>query len=277
MRFTHIAVGMIVMSLIFSACDKPSAATQEEIMSDAAKIIALQQSLRLSQLRYDRLSPVHLEIEALCRCEEEQKKIIHLKKQTAANLQQDRSKIDAEQRHYVRLRKEALLRKRSNAIAQKFDVFSSFQRDYHNVVITSVDPHGIEITHKDGRARVAIEHLSSEQIECFGLDRDEARLSRAEEQKQALAFASFVDQSLEQKEKLASLAPKSVTKPAPRPQSTGASRNPAKPSPFSYSSSQDRPVYRVRNQGRPTYYYVIPCPSPYCPSTHSYNPYLPQR
>ncbi len=54
-------------------------------MSDAAKIIALQQSLRLSQLRYDRLSPVHLEIEALCRCEEEQKKIIHLKKQTAAN------------------------------------------------------------------------------------------------------------------------------------------------------------------------------------------------
>ena len=242
-------------------------------MTDATRIIALQQNLRLAQLRYDRLSPAHAEIEALGRCEEEQKQIIHLKKQAIADLQRDRSKIDAEHQQYARLRKETLSRRRSDAIARKFDVFSSFQRDYHDVEITSVDPHGIEITHKDGRARVAIEHLSSEQIECFGLDRDEALLSRAEEHKQAQAFATFVDQSLEQKEKLASLTPK----PAPRPQPVGASRNASKTSPFSYSNSKDRPVYRVRNQGRPTYYYVIPCPSPYCPSTHTYDPYLPQR
>lgn len=241
--------------------------------SDAAKIIALQHSLRLAQLRYDWLSPVHVEIEELGRCEEEQKQIINLKKQTIARLQQERSKIDAEHQQYVGLRKEALASKRSKAIAQEFDVFSSLQRDYHHVVITSVDPHGIEITHQDGRARVAIEHLSSEQIEYFGLDRDEARLSRAEEQKQAEAFASYVDQSLAKQEKLASLVPKT----SPPPPSTAASRSPSKPSPFRYSGSKERPVYRVRNQGRPTYYYVIPYPSPCCPSTHSYNPYLPQR
>lgn len=273
MRFALHIASIIAMSLFFSACRKSSAVAQEENMSDAATIIELQQKLRLVQMRYDRLSPALEEIEALCRYEEEQKKIIHLKKQAITNLRQDQSKIHAEHQQSIALRKEILSRKRSNAIAQKFDVFSSFQRDYHHVVITAVDPHGIEITHQDGRARVAIEHLSSEQIECFGLDRDEAPLSRAKEQRQAEAFATYVEKSLQDKEKLASLTPKSER----IPQTTRTNQNTTKPSPFRYSSSKERPVYRVRNQGRPYYYYVIPYSSPHCPSNNFYLYYPSQR
>lgn len=230
-------------------------------MEDETKLIQLQQNLRLLHYRLDQRSPSEKTLIELQREELHLLQQITRIKSTTQTLQEDLLRIDQQHAEYVNQFNRHQEQKRMDAMAMSFKVFSSTERDYHDVVITSVDDQGVQITHKDGRARVPVEQLTNDQLATFGLNREQALASRAEEQKKAVAYERWVDKSLLQQQRSARLSPEPSKKTItpfvdPTPQ----------PSPFRYPTAKPKTTYRVRNQGRPSYYYVYPIPN--CPSSN---------
>jgi len=244
------------------SCRKNDVALDHEVMADETRLIQLQQNSRLLQYRLDQRTPAEKEWHEWQRQELAALDQLDKLKQQIRELRADLETIAQLEQEYTARFHGIQQEKRLQAMDRKFDVFSSTQRNYQDVVITAVDDQGIQITHKDGRARVKVEDLSDDQLATFGLNRSQAITSRQEEHKKAIAYHRWVDQSLQRQE----YATPAAEAPAPRAPATYTA---PRSSPFRYSSSTPKTVYRVRNQGRPSYYYVYP--QPYCPSTQ-FNP-----
>jgi hypothetical protein len=260
-RFVLPPLSFAIIIGLFPSCQKQDAALQEEVMADETKLIQLQQNLRLLHYRLDQRSPSERALNDLQREELQVLEEMARIKSEMQLLREDMTRINVEHAEYAKHFHDQQEQKRMDAMAMSFKVFSSTERDYHDVVITAVDDQGVQITHKDGRARVAVEHLTNEQLATFGLNREQALTSRAEEQKKAVAYDRWVEKSLQQQQKAAQLVPESPQRPLP----TYVDPTPP-PSPFRYSSTKPKTIYRVRNQGRPSYYYVYPIPN--CPSSN---------
>lgn len=258
----------LATSMFLSACEKPSNLRNSEIIENSEKIIFLNRSLRLNEIILNRIIKVEENYKIHNRDTIAQKNEIINRKKSIVILKADISKVDQELKNYISQRNEIMKRKRLSAISQKYDVFTSMERDYYQVFVTAVDPQGVEIEHKYGRARVRVEHLSREQIEHFGLDPDEALIHREAEKKRSEAFAFFVEKSIQQNEQMKKITSQKLEL---NQNTTSNIENYRKRSLFESSKNKEHTIYRLRNQGKPTYYYVNPYPSEYCPLYHFHD------
>lgn len=259
---------IILLGVFLSSCQKKPTALQEEVMRDEMHIVTLQQQVRLAESKWDRLAPLHREFHA------EQFRSNDLRSQIAkhqARLDTLKAEIQTithqQQQHEARfaLKQKAL---REKAIGSRFDVFHAKDRVFHQVTITDVQEQGVVLTHRDGKARVAVENLSAEQIAAYGLDIGRAQIARNEEQRRESAFHSQIEAAV-QKNK-ATLAANTPSWPEYKslPLSYPISQ-PSKPSLLRQTPQSTN--YRVRNQGRPRYYYVYPnCDSTYSSPQYTY-------
>jgi hypothetical protein len=248
------------VSGLFSSCQKNDQALRDEIMQNETKIVVLEQKMRFLQVRWERAIPaeqewnrIHLiENSLLCSIEDQKNKKHTLK----TGIEQLSEEIGAHGKKWNLMQQE----KRIKAIGLRFETFTSEQRVYQDVSITHVDSQGVHLNHRDGKARVNVDDLSDEQIVYFGLDRSEAQRSKQEEQKQQVAYEQWVDRGIQKKretELSESLLAPLESESAP---SSDLAQEYSRISPFRYPKTQNRTIYRVRNQGKPYYYSVYPLP-----------------
>lgn len=247
----HLSIIYALMAVMFASCNKKDATVLNEVMDDEARLMQLQQKVRLLQFRLQQHPPIAGEWSALSKKEHDAREQIKLKRMNILSIKDDLKIINRDHQSLISKFIISQKQKREEAIDQKFDIFSSAARDYQHVSITTVDELGIEITHRDGKARVAAEDLTDEQINRFGLDRVRAVEARREEQLQALAFEKWVEKSIQQK-RISSIQDST----APCIASSNFRDSIVRASPIRYNSQYERPVYRVRQKGRPRYYYV---------------------
>jgi hypothetical protein len=240
------------------SCDQNENALQEEIMQNETKIVELEQKIRLLQMRWERTIPgelewnrIHQVSTSLTRTIEDQK---NTKQALKTSQEQLSHRIAAHGDQWNLMQKE----KRIKAIGLQYKTFTSEERVYHDVSITNVDEQGVHLNHRDGKARVTVEHLSEEQIAYFGLDRTEALRSKQEELKQQVAFDQWVERGI-QKNRETELSP-SLIDHTQNDNITNSSlaQEFSKTSPLRSPKTQNRTIYRVRNQGKPNYYSVYP-------------------
>jgi len=248
------------VSGLFCSCQKNDQALRDEIMQNETKIVVLEQKMRFLQVRWDRAMPaeqewnrIHQVENSLASSIEDQKNKKHSLKTGIDQLTQE---LAAHSKQWNLMQQE----KRLKAIGLRFKTFTSEQRVYQDVSITNVDSQGVHLDHRDGKARVNVEDLSDEQIAYFGLDRTEALRSKQEEQKQQVAYEQWVDRGIQKNRETelsrSLLAPLESDFASP----SGLTQEYSRSSPYRSPKTQNRTVYRVRNQGKPYYYSVYPLP-----------------
>lgn len=238
-------------------------------MRDETHIVTLQQQLRLTETKWDRLAPLHREYHAeQFRSNElsaNQNELLDRREALLTAIHE----INCQRNEHERLVARQQKALRDKAIGTRYDVFTSNDRDFHQAVITDVQAQGIVLDHRDGKARIAVENLSPEQIAAFGLDLSQARTARQKEQEQEMAYHQWLESSLQRKNNatLASTPFLSEYKATPmRPASSSYSK------PSLLRQTPQTTTYRVRNQGRARYYYVYPnYYNPYSNQTPTYN------
>jgi hypothetical protein len=230
-------------------------------MRDETHIVTLQQQLRLTETKWDRLAPLHREYHAeQFRSNEliaNQNELLDRREALLTAIHEINSQRNEHERFVARQQKAL----RDKAIGTRYDVFTSNDREFHQAVITDVQAQGIVLDHRDGKARIAVEDLSPEQIAAFGLDRGRAQIARSQEQQRESAFHDFVESALQKnKDSLAAATPI-----VPSYSQTSVSYPLTQYSkPSLLRQTPQTTTYRVRNQGRARYYYVYP---------NYYNPY----
>jgi len=227
-------------------------------MHNETKIVELEQKIRLLQMRWERTIPGEQEWNRIHQVSTSLTRSIEDQKMTKLALKTSQEQLSHEIAAHGEQWNSIQQEKRIKAIGQQYKTFTSEERVYHEVSITHVDAQGIHLNHRDGKARVTVEHLSDEQIVYFGLDRTEALQSKQEELKQQVAFDQWVERGI-QKNRETELSPPlidhtqndNITK-------SSLAQEFSKTSPLRSPKTQNRTIYRVRNQGRPNYYSVYP-------------------
>lgn len=257
-KIKQIAIAALMPLLLFS-CEQSSSrilGQSPQNADDEILKISLHQKLRLAQMRLDGMNFAHKEISALqCQLEEYNDRITSAKKEII-DWEEKTARAEAEAADLRARWESSLIARRQSAVGRKFATFHSIHRSYNNATVTKVSSLGVEIRHQTGTARVTIEQLSEEQILEFGLDRENAQKLLTDENQSALAFEKWQNERLKQKRDLLPhhdesprLTPVLSTKSWPRSSLTRFDTR---------ESASMRTIHRVRNGGRPRYYYVFP-------------------
>ena len=238
-------------------------------MRDEMRIVTLQQQIRRAEAQWDRAAPLHREYHDFqFRSHELTAQLKQLQDRQEALLTEV-SAISRQQQEHKELIASQQKALRAKAIGTRMDSFPTRERIFYDATITDVQDQGVVVTHRDGKARIAVEDLSPEQIAAYGLDRGKAQIARNEEQQREFAFHSLVEDALQKNKSSMAAATPSVPRYSQTPVSYPTTQY---SKPTLLRQTPQTTTYRVRNQGRARYYYVYPnCYNPYSTSTPTYH------
>jgi hypothetical protein len=254
----HIAIAVLMPIILFS-CEQRSSriwGQSPQNPDDEILKISLHHKIRLAQTRLENMHSTHDEMSALqCQLEEHDARITSTKNEIR-DWEEKTAGAEAKSADLRARWESSLVARRQSAVGRKFATFHSIHRSYNNAIVKKVSSLGVEIRHQTGTARVTIEQLSEHQILEFGLDRENAQKLLADENQSALAFEKWQNEHLKQKR---DLQPHHNESPSLSPV---LSRNSWHRSPLARFDAREsapmRTIHRVRNGGRPRYYYVFP-------------------
>jgi hypothetical protein len=254
----HIIIAVLMPILLFSCEQSLSRIGGQgpQNADDEILKMALHQKLRLAQMRLEYMNSTHNEVTALQRQLEEYETRITSAENEIRDWEDKTAQVEAESADLHARWESSLAAKRQSAVGRKFATFHSIHRSYHNAIVTKVTSLGVEIRHQTGTARVTMEQLSEQQILEFGLDRENGQKLLADENQSALAFEKWQNERLKQKR---NLLPPQDESPRPTPVVSANSWPRSSLTRFdARESAPMRTIHRVRNGGRPRYYYVFP-------------------
>lgn len=212
----------------------------------------------------------------ISKCEMEQKNLLHTYEQhrilrdqsemlqikiaegkkIMVNCQQHLDLVQQKQQAYMQHYRSKIEQRRKKLIGSTWSHYQVKNKVYYGVTITKIEEQGITLSHKNGISRIPLERLYDEQKKDLGLSLEKALLAMKSEQDREFRFYSSIEKDLLRQ----SIKDKSQPPAIAFPVSTIAQSASIHPGGFKslLRETVQTKEFRVRNEGRARYYYVIP-------------------